>query len=74
MFRMFAKVALCNSVTSDMSDRFLTHDASVLVANTLVSSHLDYCNSLFRSLSKFNIHKLQCIQNIAGRIISNTSR
>ena len=42
--------------------RFLTHDVSVLVANALVSSRLDYCNSLFRSLSKFNLHKLQCIQ------------
>ena len=34
--------------------QFLTHDASVLVANALVSSRLDYCNSLFRSLSKFS--------------------
>ena len=54
--------------------RFLTHDVSVLVANALVSSRLDYCNSLFRSLSKFNLHKLQCIQNSAARIVSNTSR
>ena len=54
--------------------RFLTNDASVLVANALVSSWLDYCNSLFRSLSKFNLHKLQCIQNSAARIVSNTSR
>ena len=54
--------------------RFLTHDASVLVANALVSSWLDYCNSLFRSLSKFNLRKLQCIQNSAARIVSNTSR
>ena len=38
--------------------RFLTHDASVLMANALVSSQLDYCNSLFRSLSKFNLDKL----------------
>ena len=53
---------------------FLTHDASVLVANALVSSRLDYCNSLFRSLSKFNHRKLQCIQNSAARIVSNTSR
>ena len=52
--------------------RFLTHDVSVLVANVLVSSQLDYCNSLFRSLSKFNLHKLQCIQNSAVRIVSNT--
>ena len=50
--------------------RFLTHDASVLVANSCVSSWLDYC----RSLSKFNLCKLQCIQNSAARIVSNTSR
>ena len=54
--------------------QFFTHDASVLVANDLVSSRLDYCNSLFRSLSKFNLRKLQCIQNSAARIISNISR
>ena len=53
---------------------FLTHDVSVLVANAIVSSRLDYCNSLFRSLSKFNLHKLQCIQNSAAKIVSNTSR
>ena len=54
--------------------RFLTHDVSVLVANALISSWLDYCNSLFRSLSKFNICKLQCIQNSAARIVLNTSQ
>ena len=54
--------------------QFLTHDASVLVANALASSRLDYCNSLFRSFSKFNLRKLHCIQNSAARIVSNTSR
>ena len=54
--------------------RFLTHDVSLLVTNALVSSRLDYCNSLFRSLSKFNLCKVQCIQNSAARIVSNTSR
>ena len=54
--------------------RFLTHDVSVLVANAVGSSRLDYCNSLFRSLSKFNVRKLQCIQNSAARIVSNTSQ
>ena len=53
---------------------FLTHDASVLVANALVSSQLDYCNSLFRSLSKFNFRELHCIQNSAARIVSHISR
>ena len=53
---------------------FLTHDVSMLVANALVGGRLDYCNSLFRSLSKFNLRKLQCIQKSATRIVSNTSR
>ena len=38
--------------------QFLTQDAAVSVANAFVSSRLDYCNSLFRSLSKFNLHRL----------------
>ena len=31
--------------------RFLSIDTSVVIANALISSCLDYCNSLFRSLS-----------------------
>ena len=42
--------------------------------NALVSSRLDYCNSLFRSLSSFNMCKLQCIQNTLGRIVTNCNR
>ena len=30
--------------------RFLSIDTSVVIANALVSSRLDYCNSLFRSV------------------------
>ena len=44
------------------------------MANALISSRWDYCNSLFRSLSKFNLRKLQCIQNSAARIVTNTHR
>ena len=50
---------------------FLTQDAAVSVANAFVSSRLDYCNSLFRSLSKVNLYRLQSIQNSAARIITN---
>ena len=31
-------------------------------------------NSFFRSLSKFNLRKLQCIQNCAARVVSNSNR
>ena len=54
--------------------RFLIHDVSVLVANVLVGSRLNYFNSHFRSLSKFNLRTLPCIPNRAARIVSNTSR
>ena len=54
--------------------QFLTHDAAELVANAFVSSQLGYCNSLFRSLSKFNLYRLQSIQNSAARIITNSSK
>ena len=55
---------VCKSCFEQLRDfrhvrQFLTHDASVLVAIALVSSRLDYCNSLFRSFSKLNLRKLQ---------------
>ena len=55
MFRMSAKVVLVKVCDFRHVRRFLTHDVSVLVTNALVSSSLNYCNSLFRSLSKFNL-------------------
>ena len=70
---------ICKSCFVKLGDfryvrQFFTHDVHVLLDNALVSSRLDYWNSLFKSLSKFNLHKLQCIQNIAARIVFNTSR
>ena len=44
------------------------------MTTALVSSWLDYCNTLSRSLSWFNLCKLECIRNRAARIVSNTSR
>ena len=50
------------------------------VQNVYKSCFVQLCDlryvrqALFRSLSKFNLRKLQCIQNSAARIISNTSR
>ena len=44
--------------------QFLTQDASVSVANAFVSSQLDYCNSLFRSFSKFNLHRFSLYKTV----------
>ena len=51
--------------------KYLTPEVAVLVANALVSSRLDYCNSLFRGLSGFNQYKLQSIQNTLAPIVTN---
>ena len=51
--------------------KYLTPEVAVLAANALVSSRLDYFNSLFRGLSGFNQHKLQSIQNTLARIVTN---
>ena len=70
---------ICRSCFVQLRDfrrvrQYLSTDVSVLVANALISSRLDYCNSLFRSLSKLNLRKLQSIQNCAARIVTNTRK
>ena len=53
--------------------RFLSIDTSVVIANALVSSRLDYCNSLFRSLSSQNATRLQYVQNALAWFITGAS-
>ena len=70
---------VCKGCFSQLSDfrnigQFLTQDAAVLVANAFVSNRSDYCNSLFRSLSKVNLHRLQSVQNSAARIVTNSCK
>ena len=54
--------------------RLLSYDVSVMVSNALVSSRLDYCKSLFCSLSSKNITRLQNIHNCLARFVSGASR
>ena len=54
--------------------RFLPKSAAIALANALISSRLDYCNSLFTSLSCKDLHRLQCIQNSLARIVTNTHK
>ena len=53
---------------------YLTREAALLAANALVGSRLDYCNSLFRSLSALGLRRLQCVQNSLARIVANTTK
>ena len=47
----------------------LTKDATKTVVQTLVTSKLDYCNSMLLGTPQYNIEKLQRLQNMAFRIV-----
>ena len=49
-------------------------NTSVLLANALVSSRLDYCNSLFLSLTGFELRRLQLVQNSLYRVVTRSSK
>ena len=48
----------------------LTDDTAAALVHSLVSSKLDYCNSLLYDLPDTKIKRLQRIQNIAARIVA----
>ena len=47
---------------------------SVLLANALVSRRLDYCHSLFLSLTDFKLRRLQLVQNSLCRAVTRSSK
>ena len=70
---------ICKSCFAQIRDfkclrGYPTHHAAHMAANALVGSRLDYCNSLFISLSALDLCKLQCVQNSLARIVNNTTK
>ena len=54
---------------------FLTQESLVTVVHAFVTSfRIDYCNSLLYDISYHHINRLQRIQNIAARIVTNTRK
>jgi len=47
----------------------LDTNSSILLANALVSSKLDYCNSLFYNLPAKSLNRLQIVQNALARVV-----
>ena len=54
--------------------RYLTLDATKSLVNALVTSRLDYANSLLSGLSEGLIGKLQKVQNYSARVVSKVGR
>ena len=53
--------------------KHLDINTATALANALVSSRIDYCNSLLYSLPKIHVQKLQHIQNALARVVTNSS-
>jgi hypothetical protein len=48
---------------------FLTQSHTEMLVHSVISSRLDYCNSLLINISKSNMKKLQKVQNAAARMV-----
>src|SRR4029434_2734174 len=53
---------------------YLTNYATQLLVQTLVSSRLDYCNTLLTGLPACVVKPLQMIQNAAARLVLNQTK
>ena len=54
--------------------KFLSVETAVLLANSVISSRLDYCDSLLYGVSNYNVVKCQKIQNALCRIVFRLDR
>jgi len=52
----------------------LDHNSAVLLANSLVSSKLDFCNSLYADLPISTIRPLQLVQNSLARAVYSSRK
>ena len=68
---------VCNSCFYHMQDlwRIRPHldlDSAILLATALVSSRLDYCNSLFYGIADIYLTRLQRVQNQLARLVAKS--
>ena len=54
--------------------KYLSPEAAKSFACALVTSHLDYCNSLLYNLPDRDIERLQRVQNYLARVVCKESR
>ena len=63
-----------NNYTKIGINSSLFKEKSVKLANALVSTRLEYCNSLFVSLSDFESRRLQHVQNSFCWVVTHSSK
>ena len=52
----------------------LTTDVAKIIACSITGARLDYCNALLYDTSSVNLNKLQRVQNMLARVVTNTRR
>ena len=52
----------------------LDRNSAIVLANALVHSKLDYCNSLLNGLPKTSLVRIQYVQNALARVVCNTTK
>ena len=65
------KAANYHLVNISRARRFITTEATKLAIHSLVTSRLDYCNSLLMGITNRLLNKLQCVQRTSARLITN---
>jgi hypothetical protein len=71
--------SVCRSAYAQLSTvsrirRYLTLEAAKSLVHALVTSRIDYCNSLLYGLPKVLVNKLQHVQHVSARVITKTPR
>ena len=74
MINRKCRMAMCNLQKIKLIWRSLTLSAATKIALGLVISHLDYANALYSGLPDVDIKKLQRIQDIAAKIVTQRGK
>ena len=74
MINRKCRTAMCNLQKIKLIRRSLTLSAATKIALGLVISHLDYANALYSGLPDIDIKKLQRIQDIAAKIVTQSGK
>ena len=72
-------IIICKSCFYHIRDlrrirRHITLSTAKTISNALISSRLDYCNSLINNIAKQDLSKLQRVQNCLARVILRAPR
>ena len=54
--------------------KYLTDDATSKVVHAFVTTKLDYCNHLYFGLPKYQVNKMQRVQNTAVQLVTRSSK